>query len=317
MRFSRLGRVPVIRIDRTGAAVVGAILMVTFGGLGFEQAIARHRLPNARAAVRDDGADRAPADGDASSGHGRTADRRPRRATRARSCVAITAASGVLSAALRQRHGLPDVHAHRARNGRAARTWRRCLYCWRWRPDRTSAASRRLRATRRTCSSAACRGIGYTRFASELAPVALVGLGLGSPASSACCSAVISLGRRPHPMSARIRPLHRRLMVKPLVVATAMLVGFFAGIDPALVAAGGAAALLVTRRVKPEKVWRRHRLGSADAVCRPVRRDRRRRGRAHRSVDLRPPARHRRRDDLGTLDRRDGALESSSATCRR
>ena len=36
-----------------------------------------------------------------------------------------------------------------------------------------------------------------------------------------------------------------------------MLVGFFAGVDPALVAAGGAAALLVTRRVKPEKVWRR------------------------------------------------------------
>ncbi len=46
-------------------------------------------------------------------------------------------------------------------------------------------------------------------------------------------------------------------MVKPLVVATAMLVGFFSGIDPALVAASGAAALLVTRRVKPEKVWRR------------------------------------------------------------
>ena len=36
-----------------------------------------------------------------------------------------------------------------------------------------------------------------------------------------------------------------------------MLLGFFAGIDPALVAAAGAAVLLVTRRVKPEKVWRR------------------------------------------------------------
>ena len=33
-----LGRLPGLRIDRTGAAVVGAILMVTIGGLGFEQA---------------------------------------------------------------------------------------------------------------------------------------------------------------------------------------------------------------------------------------------------------------------------------------
>ena len=33
-----LGRLPGLRIDRTGAAVVGAIPMVTIGGLGFEQA---------------------------------------------------------------------------------------------------------------------------------------------------------------------------------------------------------------------------------------------------------------------------------------
>ncbi len=99
-------------------------------------------------------------------------------------------------------------------------------------------------------------GIGYTRFASELAPVALVGLGLAAGVICLLFRRDLARSTAP-PMSARIRPLHRRLMVKPLVVATAMLVGFFSGIDPALVAASGAAALLVTRRVKPEKVWRR------------------------------------------------------------
>ena len=99
-------------------------------------------------------------------------------------------------------------------------------------------------------------GIGYTRFATELAPVALVGLAL---AAGLIC--VLFRDELAHasaaPPPARIRPLHRRLMTKPLLVAAAMLTGFFAGVEPALVAAGGAAALLVTRRVKPEKVWRR------------------------------------------------------------
>jgi Na+/H+ antiporter NhaD/arsenite permease-like protein len=36
-----------------------------------------------------------------------------------------------------------------------------------------------------------------------------------------------------------------------------MLLGFIAGYDTALVAAAGGAALLITRRVKPEKIWRR------------------------------------------------------------
>jgi len=34
-----LGRLPGLRLDRTGAAVVGAILMVAFGGLSFDAAV--------------------------------------------------------------------------------------------------------------------------------------------------------------------------------------------------------------------------------------------------------------------------------------
>jgi Na+/H+ antiporter NhaD/arsenite permease-like protein len=99
-------------------------------------------------------------------------------------------------------------------------------------------------------------GIGYTRFAAVLTPVALVGLALAG--GLLCFLFRHELSRSTAaPVWVRVRPLHRRLMIKPLIVAAAMLVGFFAGIEPPLVAAAGAAVLLVTRRVKPEKVWRR------------------------------------------------------------
>jgi Na+/H+ antiporter NhaD/arsenite permease-like protein len=45
-------------------------------------------------------------------------------------------------------------------------------------------------------------------------------------------------------------------MIKALVVAAGMFAAFLAGYDSALVAAAGAAALLVTRRVKPARVYR-------------------------------------------------------------
>ena len=46
------------------------------------------------------------------------------------------------------------------------------------------------------------------------------------------------------------------MLWKTLTVAAGMLAGFFAGFDTALVAACGAAVLLVTRRVKPQRVYR-------------------------------------------------------------
>jgi Na+/H+ antiporter NhaD/arsenite permease-like protein len=51
-----------------------------------------------------------------------------------------------------------------------------------------------------------------------------------------------------------IRP-HRPLLIKTLVVTAAVLAGFVAGYNTALVAIAGASALLVTRRVRPRKVY--------------------------------------------------------------
>jgi Na+/H+ antiporter NhaD/arsenite permease-like protein len=45
-------------------------------------------------------------------------------------------------------------------------------------------------------------------------------------------------------------------MVKTVLAVTVMLVAFLAGVPVALVAVGGAAATLLTRRVKPAKVYR-------------------------------------------------------------
>lgn len=48
---------------------------------------------------------------------------------------------------------------------------------------------------------------------------------------------------------------HRYLIRKGLVVMSLVLTGFLAGLDPAVVASLGAALLLVTRRLKPNKVY--------------------------------------------------------------
>ena len=50
--------------------------------------------------------------------------------------------------------------------------------------------------------------------------------------------------------------VHRYLVKKGLVVVFLVLVGFLTGFDPAIVASLGAAYLLITRRIKPNKIYR-------------------------------------------------------------
>ena len=45
-------------------------------------------------------------------------------------------------------------------------------------------------------------------------------------------------------------------LTKPVVVVTIVVVGFFAGVDPALMAALGAATLLITRTLEPQKLYK-------------------------------------------------------------
>ncbi len=95
----------------------------------------------------------------------------------------------------------------------------------------------------------------YVRFVSALAPVALVALVL--------TALLIALMHRDEffrhetfaPLPPRPVRYHRGLTIKTLAVVFAMVVLFFFGLPVAPVAILAGAALLVTRRVKPEKVY--------------------------------------------------------------
>jgi Na+/H+ antiporter NhaD/arsenite permease-like protein len=98
-------------------------------------------------------------------------------------------------------------------------------------------------------------GISYRAFLLREAPVAVVGLAL--------VFAVIWLVyRRRLPPALPAEALdergavHHALMIKTMAAVAVMLVAFLAGVPIALVAIGGAAYCLLTRRVNPDKVYR-------------------------------------------------------------
>jgi len=98
-------------------------------------------------------------------------------------------------------------------------------------------------------------GIPYRQFLACLGPVALAGLVLAV--------IVIYLSYRREFASAehvtvveRIVPVDRRLMWKSILASLGMIVMFFAGWPVPKVAVVAAALLLITRRVDPEKVYR-------------------------------------------------------------
>lgn len=98
-------------------------------------------------------------------------------------------------------------------------------------------------------------GLSYRAFLVREAPVAVIGLAL--------VFAVIWLAYRRHlpptlPAEALDEPgaVHRALMIKTMAAVSVMLVAFLAGVPIALVAIGGAAYCLLTRRVNPDKVYR-------------------------------------------------------------
>ena len=98
-------------------------------------------------------------------------------------------------------------------------------------------------------------GISYRAFLLREAPVALIGLAL--------VFGVIWLAyRRRLPPALPAEALEERgavhpaLMIKTMAAVSVMLVAFLAGVPIALVAIGGAAYCLLTRRVNPDKVYR-------------------------------------------------------------
>jgi Na+/H+ antiporter NhaD/arsenite permease-like protein len=99
-------------------------------------------------------------------------------------------------------------------------------------------------------------GIPYRHFLAVLAPVALAGLALVVVAifvgyrREFVTAEVVNVTKRP-------MPVDRGLMGKSLAVALAMIVMFFVGWPVPKVAIVAGALLLITRRVRPEKVYQR------------------------------------------------------------
>jgi Na+/H+ antiporter NhaD/arsenite permease-like protein len=96
--------------------------------------------------------------------------------------------------------------------------------------------------------------VPYARFFGELAPVAVAGLAVDFAVISWVYRRDLAqpFRTRPHP---RVK-VHGFLMAKALAAAAAMVGFFFAGAGLPMVALTAGAALLLTRRVKTEKVLR-------------------------------------------------------------
>src|SRR5579871_3723473 len=98
-------------------------------------------------------------------------------------------------------------------------------------------------------------GIHYRDFLAHLGPVALAGLFLDWAVLHWMHMRnvpVARAGREEIPLPA----LDLSRLTKPVIVATAVVTGFFLGVDPALMAALGAAVLLITRTIEPQKLYK-------------------------------------------------------------
>jgi len=98
-------------------------------------------------------------------------------------------------------------------------------------------------------------GIHYRDFLFHLAPVSIAGLFVDWAVLHWIHMRNVVL-RAEERTEIPLPTLDLSNLTKPLVVATAVVIGFFIGVDPALMAALGAAMLLITRTLEPQKLYK-------------------------------------------------------------
>jgi Na+/H+ antiporter NhaD/arsenite permease-like protein len=247
-----LGRVPGFRVDRTGVAIIAAAAMVITGSLPWDDAV---RSVDAHTLVLLFGMMIVAAYLRLSGFFSLVTLWAVRRARSPRGLLAaIVAAAGVLSALfvndvvclvlaplvldISRRLGLPPV-PYLVALATAANVG--------------SVAT--LTGNPQNMLVGSFSSLSYRAFLVRQAPIAVVGL-------VAVFAVVWLVYRRALPPAfaaggaATRHAVHYPLMVKTLLAVGVMLVAFLAGVPIALVAIAGAAYCLVTRRVKPEKVYR-------------------------------------------------------------
>jgi Na+/H+ antiporter NhaD/arsenite permease-like protein len=97
-------------------------------------------------------------------------------------------------------------------------------------------------------------GIHYRDFLLHLGPIALAGLFLDWAVLHWVHGKNVGF-LRAEDDHIPLPELDLSHLVKPMIIATGVVVGFFAGVPPAMMAALGAAILLITRTVDPHKVY--------------------------------------------------------------
>lgn len=95
----------------------------------------------------------------------------------------------------------------------------------------------------------------YRDFAASLAPVAILGLIIDFILISLIFRSMLHWPKRESAVHPRIR-VHRAILIKSLTASIVMIIFFFAGADISLVALAAGASILITRRVKPQKIYR-------------------------------------------------------------
>jgi Na+/H+ antiporter NhaD/arsenite permease-like protein len=97
-------------------------------------------------------------------------------------------------------------------------------------------------------------GIHYRDFLVHLAPVAIAGLGLNWAVLHWIHMRKTRLPPET-PQQIPLPALDLSLLTKPVIVVTCVVAGFFLGVPPPMMAALGAAVLLITRTLEPHKVY--------------------------------------------------------------
>jgi Na+/H+ antiporter NhaD/arsenite permease-like protein len=243
--------VPFLRLDRTGVAVVGATLMVVTGGIGFDAAVravdfhtivllfsmmiivAHLRLAGGLAAAGQWAA------------HAVT---RP-----AALLVLLVFASGVLSA-LFVNDTICLVFTPLVLDVVGERRLRPLPFVLALATASNIGSAAAITGNPQNILIGSVSGIGFSRFFAALGPVSLAGLAVDALLLWAMFRRDLRYTGAAAPPIETAR-IHAAVLWKTLAVMSLVVAGFLAGYDTALVAAAGAAALLVTRRVRPRKVY--------------------------------------------------------------
>jgi len=246
-----VGRVPFLRLDRTGAAIVGAVLMIVTGALTFDQAV---RAVDYRTLVLLFGMMVLVAHLKLAGGLTSLAailDRRVRHP--AAVLVAIVASSGVLSA-LFVNDTICLVFTPLVLEAAAARGRRPLPFLLALATASNIGSLATMTGNPQNMLIGTASRIPFLAFSGALAPVAAIALVIDAALLWIIFRRDLQASAlAPAPLTPA--PVDRRLLIKTAIVAAGVLAGFLAGYDTALVAAAGAAALLITRRVPPARIY--------------------------------------------------------------